>query len=158
VKVFLKISVPGAREAAARSDVVAIIDALRASVTIIIALIVGAVKVIPVLTGALPNATALAQATFDLAGERRGDISLIVAGVEDEATLEDLVVARLIAQRLAMMGSLRAEGDWSDHAAESEAAEVLRSSPSGQKLKVWATERMWPSALKLTSLTPCPYI
>jgi phosphosulfolactate phosphohydrolase-like enzyme len=46
VKVFLKIGVPGALEAAVRNDVVAVIDALRASVTITSALIVGAVKVI----------------------------------------------------------------------------------------------------------------
>jgi hypothetical protein len=62
VRVFLKISVPGAREAAARSDVVAIIDALRASVTLTSALIVGAVKVIPVLT------VRKAQAYLDQAG------------------------------------------------------------------------------------------
>jgi 2-phosphosulfolactate phosphatase len=206
VKVFLRIGVPGAREAAARSDVVAIIDALRASVTIASALAVGAAKVIPVLTigeaqayldqegylvagerggvqiegfhfgnsptdlwrqatevrgktlilttssgtrcveaareeaaavlaGALPNATALAQATFDLAEERGRDISLIAAGFNDQTTVEDLFAARLIAQRLAMMGSVLAKGAWSDHPAESEAVEVLRSSPSGQKLR-----------------------
>jgi 2-phosphosulfolactate phosphatase len=206
VKVFLKIGVPGALEAAVRNDVVAIIDALRASVTITSALVVGAVKVIPVLTvaeaqayldqegylvagerdgvqiegfhfgnsptelwrqamevkgktlilttssgthcvkvvregaaavlaGALPNATALAQATFDLAKERERDISLIAAGFNGQATVEDLFAARLIAQRLAMRGSILAEGDWSDHPVESEAAEVLRSSPSGQELR-----------------------
>jgi len=206
VKVFLKIGVPGAREAAARGDVVAIIDALRAGVTITSALVVGAVKVIPVLTvtearayldqegylvagerggvqiedfhfgnsptelwrqatevrgktlilttssgtrcveaargaaaavlaGALPNATALAQATFDLAEEQGRDMSLIAAGFNDQTTVEDLLAARLIAQRLTAMGAVLAEGDWSDHPAESEAAEVLRSSPSGQRLR-----------------------
>jgi len=207
VKVFLKIGVPGAREAAARGDVVVVIDALRASVTITSALVVGAVKVIPVLTvaearayldregylvagerggvqiegfhfgnsptelwrqaaevrgktlvlttssgtrcveaaqeggaaavlvGALPNATALAQATFDLAGERGRNISLIAAGFNSQATIEDLFAARLIAQRLVGMGSVLAEGEWGDHPDESEAAEVLKNSPSGQKLR-----------------------
>jgi len=206
VKVFLKVGVPGAREAAVRGDVVAVIDALRASVTITSALVVGAVKVIPVLTvaearayldregylvtgerggvqiegfhfgnsptelwrqaaevrdktlvlttssgtrcvkaaqegaaavlaGALPNATALAQAVFDLAGERGRDIALIAAGVHDQATVEDLFAARLIAQRLAVMGAVLAEGEWGDHPVESEAVEVLKNSPSGQKLR-----------------------
>jgi 2-phosphosulfolactate phosphatase len=206
VNVFLKVGAPGAREAAARGDVVVVIDALRASVTITSALVVGAVKVIPVLTvaearayltqegylvagerggvqlegfhfgnspmelgrqaaevrgkililttssgtrcveaaqegagvilaGALPNATALAQAAFDLAGELGRELSLIAAGFDGEATVEDLFAARLIAHRLAVMGALLAEGEWGDHPAESEAAEVLRSSPSGRKLK-----------------------
>jgi 2-phosphosulfolactate phosphatase len=223
VKVFLKIGVPGAREAAARDDVVVVVDALRASVTITSALVGGAVKVIPVLTvaeartyldregylvagerggvqiegfhfgnsptelgpqaaevrgktlvlttssgtrcveaarggtaqcpepcpeprrrvvegaavlaGALPNATALAQAAFDLAGERERDIALIAAGVNGQATVEDLFAARVIAQRLVAMGAVLAEGEWDDHAAESEAAQVLKNSPSGQKLR-----------------------
>jgi len=207
VKVFLKVGVPGAREAAARGDVVVVIDALRASVTITSALVVGAVKVIPVLTiaearayldrdgylvagerggiqiegfhfgnsptelwrqaaevkgktlvltsssgtrcveaaqeggtaavlaGALPNATALAQAAFDLAGERGRDIALIAAGAKDQATVEDLFAARLIAQRLVVMGAVLADGEWGDHPAKSEAAEVLKNSPSGQKLR-----------------------
>jgi 2-phosphosulfolactate phosphatase len=206
VEVFLKVGVPGAREAAARGDVVVVIDALRASVTITSALVVGAVKVIPVLTivearaylgregylvagerggvqiegfhfgnsptglwrqaaevrgktlvlttssgtrcveaaqrgaavmlaGALPNATALAQAAFDLAGERGRDIGLIVAGVNDQATVEDLFAARLIAQRLAEMGAVSASEGGGDHLAESKAAEVLENSPSGQKLR-----------------------
>ena len=202
----VRVGVPGAREAAARGDVVAIIDALRASVTITSALVVGAVQVIPVLTvaeaqahlgregylvagerggvqiegfhfgnsptelerratevrgktlvlttsngtrcveaarrgaaavlaGALPNATALAQAVFDLARERGGDISLIAAGVEDQATVEDLFAARLIAQRLAGMGAVPADGRWDDYPAESQAVKVLKNSPSGQKLR-----------------------
>jgi 2-phosphosulfolactate phosphatase len=207
MKVFLKVGVPGAREAAARGDVVVVIDALRASVTITSALFVGAVKVIPVLTvaearayldregylvagerggvqiegfhfgnsptelwrqaaevkgktlvlttssgtrcveaaqegrvaavltGALPNATALAQAAFDLAGQQGRDVSLIAAGFDDQATVEDLFAARLIARRLAAMGAVLAEGEWDDHLAESEAAEILKNSPSGQKLK-----------------------
>jgi 2-phosphosulfolactate phosphatase len=214
VKVFLKIGVPGAQEAAARGDVVVVIDALRASVTITGALIVGAVRVIPVLTidearayldqegylvagerggvqvggfhfgnsptelwrqaaevrgktlvlttsdgtrcveaarggaqcpelvegaavlaGALPNATALAQAAFDLTRERGRDIALIAAGVNGQATVEDLFAAQVIAQRLVAMGAVLAEGEWDDHPAESEAAEVLKNSPSGQKLK-----------------------
>jgi 2-phosphosulfolactate phosphatase len=214
VKVFLKIGVPGAQEAAARDNVVVVIDALRASVTITSALIVGAVRVIPVLTidearayldqegylvagerggvqvggfhfgnsptelwrqaaevrgktlvlttsdgtrcveaarkgaqcpelvegaavltGALPNVTALAQATFDLARERGIDIGLIAAGFNDQPTVEDLFVGRVIAQRLAAMGAVLAEGEWGDHPAESKAAEVLKNSPSGQKLK-----------------------
>jgi 2-phosphosulfolactate phosphatase len=206
VEVFLKIGMSGAREAAARGDVIVVIDALRASVTIISALVVGAVKVIPVLTvaearayldregylvagerggvqiegfhfgnsptelwrqaaevrgktlvlttssgtrcveaarggaaavlaGALPNATALAQAAFDLARERGRDIALIAAGANDQATVEDLFAAQVIAQRLVAMGAVLAEGDWGDHAAESEAAEVLKNSPSGQKLR-----------------------
>ena len=205
MKVFLKVGVPGAREAAARGDVVAIIDALRSSVTITSALVVGAVKVIPaltvaearayldregylvagerggmqiegfhfgnsptqlwrqatkvkgktlilttssgtrcveaarggaaaVLTGALSNASALAQAIFDLAGEQGRNISLIAAGSNDQATVEDLFASRLIAQRLAVMGATLTEGEWGDHPAESEAAEVLKNSPSGQKL------------------------
>jgi len=212
--VFLKVGVPGAREAAVRGDVVAVIDALRASVTITSALVVGAVKVIPVLTvaearayldqegylvagerggvqiegfhfgnsptelwrqaaelrgktlvlttssgtrcvkaaqegtrcpepvegvavltGALPNATALAQAAFGLAGEQGRDISLIAAGSNDQPTVEDLFAAQMIAQRLAVMGAMLAEGEWGDHPVESEAAEVLRNSPSGQKLR-----------------------
>jgi 2-phosphosulfolactate phosphatase len=206
VNVSLKVGVPGAREAAARGDVVAIIDALRASVTITSALIVGAVGVIPVLTvaearayldregylvagerggiqiegfhfgnsptelwrqaaevrdkvlvlttssgtrcveaaqegagviltGALPNATALAQAAFDLAGDQGRDVSLIAAGFNGQPTMEDLFAARLIAQRLAVMGAVLAEGEWGDPPAESEAAEVLKNSPSGQKLR-----------------------
>jgi 2-phosphosulfolactate phosphatase len=207
VEVFLKIGVSGAREAAARGDVAVVIDALRASVTITSALVVGVVKVIPVLTvaearayvgqegylvagerggvqiegfhfgnsptelwrqaaevrgktlvlttssgtrcveaarggaaavlaGALPNATVLAQAAFDLAGERGRDIALIAAGVNGQATVEDLFAAHVIAQRLVAMGTVLAEGDWGDdHAAESEAAEVLRSSLSGRKLR-----------------------
>jgi len=187
--------------------VVVVIDALRASVTITSALVVGAVKVIPVLTiaearayldrdgylvagerggiqiegfhfgnsptelwrqaaevkgktlvltsssgtrcveaaqeggtaavlaGALPNATALAQAAFDLAGERGRDIALIAAGAKDQATVEDLFAARLIAQRLVVMGAVLADGEWGDHPAKSEAAEVLKNSPSGQKLR-----------------------
>jgi 2-phosphosulfolactate phosphatase len=206
MEVSLKVGVPGAREAAARGDVVVVIDALRASVTITSALILGAVKVVPVLTiaearahldregylvagerggvqiegfhfgnspteiwrraaevrgktlvlttsdgtrcveaaqgggaavltGALPNATALAQAAFDLARKRGRGISLIAAGVNDQATVEDLFAARLIAQRLAVMGAVPADGRWGDHPPESEAAEVLRDSPSGQKLR-----------------------
>ena len=214
MKVSLKVGVPGACEAAARGDVVVVIDALRASVTITSALILGAVKVVPVLTvaearayvgqegylvagerggvqiegfhfgnsptelwqqaaevrgktlflttssgtrcveaarggaqcpelvegaavlaGALPNATALAQAAFDLAGERGRDIALIAAGVNDQATVEDLFAAQVIAQRLVAMGAVLAEGEWDDHPAESEAAEVLKNSPSGQKLR-----------------------
>jgi 2-phosphosulfolactate phosphatase len=205
VNVFLKVGVPGAREAAARGDVVVVIDALRASVTITSALVVGAVKVMPVLTiararaylahegylvagerggvqiegfqfgnspielmrraaevrgktlvlttssgthcveavqegagailaGALPNATALAQAAFDLAGQRRRELSLVAAGFDGQATVEDLFAARLIADRLAMMGAVLAEGEWGDHPAESEASEVLKSSLSGQEL------------------------
>jgi 2-phosphosulfolactate phosphatase len=206
VKVSLKVGVPSGREAAARGDVVVVIDALRASVTITSALIVGAVRVIPVLTidearayldqegylvagerggvqvegfhfgnsptelwrqamevkgkilvlttsdgtrcveaarkgaaavltGALPNVTALAQATFDLARERGRDIGLIAAGFNDRPTVEDLFVGQVIAQRLAAMGAVLAEGEWGDHPAESEATEVLRNSPSGQKLR-----------------------
>ena len=220
MKVFLKVGVSGAREAAARGDVVVVVDALRASVTITIALAVGAVKVIPVLTvaeaqaylgregylvagerggvqiegfhfgnsptelerqaaevrgktlvlttssgtrcveaaqeggaravltGALPNAAALAQAACGATGAARGatvplstwpgseeDISLIAAGFNYQPTAEDLFAARMIAQRLAVMGTVLAEGEWGDHPAESEAAEVLRSSPSGQKLR-----------------------
>jgi len=206
VKVFLKIGVPGAREAAARGDVVVVIDALRASVTITSALVVGAVKVIPVLTvvearayldregylvagerggvqiegfhfgnsptelgrqaaevrgktlvlttssgtrcveaarggaaavlaGALPNATALAQAALDLARERGRDIALIAAGVDGQAAVEDLFAAQVIAQRLAGMGAVPAGGGWRDHLAESEAAEVLKNSLSGRKLR-----------------------
>jgi 2-phosphosulfolactate phosphatase len=206
VNVFLKVGVPGAREAAARSDVVVVIDALRASVTITSALVVGAVKVIPVLTvaearayldregylvagerggvqiegfhfgnsptelwrqatevkgktlilttssgtrcveaaqegagailtGALPNATALAQAAFDLAGESGRDISLVAAGFNGQATVEDLFAARLIAHRLTVMGAVLAGEEWGDHPAENEAAEVLWDSPSGQKLR-----------------------
>jgi 2-phosphosulfolactate phosphatase len=203
----VKVGAPGAREAAARGDVVVVIDALRASVTITTALVVGAVKVIPVLTiaeaqayldregylvagerggirtegfhfgnsptelwrqaaevrgktlvlttsngtrcveaaqgggaravlaGALPNATALARAAFDLARERGRELSLIAAGVNDQATVEDLFAAQAIAQRLAMMGAVPADGRWSDHLAESESAEVLKNSPSGQKLR-----------------------
>jgi 2-phosphosulfolactate phosphatase len=200
------IGVSGAREAAARGDVVAIIDALRASVTITIALVAGAVQVIPVLTvaeaqaylgregylvagerggvqiggfhfgnsptelerraaevrgrtlvlttssgtrcveaarkgatavlaGALPNATALAQAAFALARERGREVSLIAAGVEDQATVEDLFAARLIAQRLAGMGAVPADGRGSDRPVEDTAAEVFKNSPSGQKLR-----------------------
>jgi 2-phosphosulfolactate phosphatase len=71
VKVFLKIGVPGAQEAAARGDVVVVIDALRASVTITSALIVGAVRVIPVLT--IDEARAyLDQEGYLVAGERGG--------------------------------------------------------------------------------------
>jgi 2-phosphosulfolactate phosphatase len=207
LRVLLKVGVPGAKEAAARGDVVVVIDALRASVTITSALILGAVKVVPVLsiaqaraylgregylvagerggvqirgfhfgnsptelwrqaaevrgktlvlttsdgtrcveaaqeggvaavlTGALPNATALAQAAFDLAGERGRDIALIAAGFDGQATVEDLFAARLIAQRLAVMGAVLAEGDWGDRPAESEAAEILENSPSGQRLR-----------------------
>jgi 2-phosphosulfolactate phosphatase len=206
MKVSLKAGVPGACEAAARGDVVVIIDALRASVTITSALVVGAVKVIPVLTaaearayldqegylvagerggvqiegfhfgnsptelwrqaaevrgktlvlttsdgtrcveaarggaaavlaGALPNATALAQAAFDLTREQGRDIALIAAGVNGQATVEDLFAAQVIAQRLVAMGAVLAEGEWDDHPAESEAAEVLKNSPSGQKLR-----------------------
>jgi 2-phosphosulfolactate phosphatase len=206
LKVFLRVGASGAREAAARGDVVAVIDALRASVTVTSALVVGAVEVIPVLTiaearpyldregylvagerggiqiegfhfgnsptelerqaaevkgktlvlttssgtrcakaaqeggtvavltGALPNAAALAQTAFDLAGERGRDISLIAAGFDDQPTVEDLFAARLIAQRLAAMGAVVVEEEWGDHSAESEAAEVLRNNPSGQKL------------------------
>ena len=222
MKVSLKVGVPGACEAAARGDVVVVIDALRASVTITSALILGAVKVVPVLTvaearayvgqegylvagerggvqiegfhfgnsptelwrqatevrgktlvlttssgtrcveaarggaqcpepcpeprrrvvegatvlaGALPNATALAQAALDLARERGRDIALIAAGVNGQAAVEDLFAAQVIAQRLVAMGAVLAEGEWDDHAAESEAAEVLKNSLSGQKLR-----------------------
>jgi len=206
VEVFLKIGVSGAREAAARGDVVVVIDALRASVTITSALVVGAVRVIPVLTvaearayvgqegylvagerggvqiegfhfgnsptelgrqaaevrgktlvlttssgtrcveaarggaaavlaGALPNATALAQAALDLARERGRDIALIAAGVDGQAAVEDLFAAQVIAQRLAGMGAVPAGGGWRDHLAESEAAEVLKNSLSGRKLR-----------------------
>ena len=206
MKAFLRVGVPGAREAAARGDVVVVIDALRASVTITSALIVGAVKVIPVLTvaearaylgregylvagerggvqiegfhfgnsptelwrqatevrgktlilttssgtrcveaarkeaaavvtGAIPNATALSQAAFDLAGERGREISLVAAGFDDQATVEDLFAAQVIAQRLVAMGAVLAEGEWSEYPAESKVAEVLRSSPSGRKLR-----------------------
>ncbi|MDH4138855.1 MAG: 2-phosphosulfolactate phosphatase, partial [Anaerolineae bacterium] len=199
MNVFLKVGAPGAREAAARSDVVVVIDALRASVTITSALVVGAVKVIPVVTitearayldqegylvagerggvqiegfhfgnsptelwrqaaevrgktlilttssgtrcveaaqegagailaGALPNATALAQAAFDLAGERGRELSLVAAGFNGQATVEDLFAARLIAHRLAGMGAVLAEGECGDRPAESEAIEVLRDS------------------------------
>ncbi len=206
MKVFLKAGVPGAREASAGGDVSAIIDALRASVTITSALVLGTVKVIPVLTiaeartylgregylvagerggvqivgfhfgnsptelcrqatqvkgrtlilttsngtrcvkaaqegaaavltGALPNATAMAQTVFDLARERGRNISLIAAGVEDQAAVEDLFAVRVIAQRLAGMGAVLAEGEWGDHPIESKAAEVLKNSPSGQRLR-----------------------
>jgi 2-phosphosulfolactate phosphatase len=204
--VFLRFGVPGAREAAARGDVIVVIDALRASVTITSALVVGAVKVIPVLTvaearayldregylvagerggvqiegfhfgnsptelwrrvaevrgktlvlttssgtrcveaarggavavlaGALPNATALAQAAFDLAGERGRDVSLIAAGFNGQPTVEDLFAAQVIAQRLVAMGAVLADGEWGDHPADREAAEVLKNSLSGQKLR-----------------------
>jgi 2-phosphosulfolactate phosphatase len=92
-------------------------------------------RVAAVLTGALPNATALSQAAFDLAGQQGRDVSLIAAGFDDQATVEDLFAARLIARRLAAMGAVLAEGEWDDHLAESEAAEILKNSPSGQKLK-----------------------
>jgi len=215
LRVLLKVGVAGAREAASRGDVIVVIDALRASVTITSALVVGAVKVIPVLAiaearayldqegylvagerggvqiegfhfgnsptelwrqaaevrgktlvlttssgtrcveaaqeggarcpelvegaavliGALPNATALAQAAFDLAGERRRDIALIAAGVNGQATVEDLFAAQVIAQRLAVMGAVLADEEWGDPPAESRAAEVFMNSPSGQKLR-----------------------
>jgi 2-phosphosulfolactate phosphatase len=206
LKVSLQVGVPGAREAAARGDVVVVIDALRASVTITSALVVGAVKVIPVLTvaearaylgregylvagerggvqiegfhfgnsptelerqaaevkgqtlvlttssgtrcveaarkeaaavvtGALPNASALSQAVFDLAGERGRELSLVAAGFDEQATVEDLFAAQVIVQRLAAMGAVVVEGEWGNHPAESKAAEVLENSPSGQKLR-----------------------
>nr|NIO67979.1 2-phosphosulfolactate phosphatase family protein [Anaerolineae bacterium] len=71
MKVFLKVGVPSAREAAARGDVVVVIDALRASVTITSALVVGAVKVIPVLTVAEARAY-LDREGYLVAGERGG--------------------------------------------------------------------------------------
>ena len=86
------------------------------------------------LAGALPNATALARTAFDLAGVGR-DISLIAAGLNDQPTVEDFFAARVIGQRLAVMGTALAEGEWGDHPTESEAAKMLRDSPSGQKLK-----------------------
>jgi len=49
--------------------------------------------------------------------------------------IEDLFAARLIAQRLVVMGAVLADGEWGDHPAESKAAEVFMNSPSGQKLR-----------------------
>jgi 2-phosphosulfolactate phosphatase len=71
VEVFLQIGVSGAREAATRGDVAVVIDALRASVTIISALVVGAVKVIPVLTVAEARAY-VGQEGYLVTGERGG--------------------------------------------------------------------------------------
>lgn len=49
--------------------------------------------------------------------------------------MEDLFAAHVIAQRLAVMGAVPADGEWSNPPAESEAAAVLKNSPSGQKLR-----------------------
>ncbi len=71
MEVVLRVGVPGAREEAVRGDVVVVIDALRASVTITTALAVGAVQVIPVLSIAEARAY-LDQAGYLVAGERGG--------------------------------------------------------------------------------------
>ena len=51
----------------------------------------------------------------------------------------DLLGKRLVralnGQRLAVMGAVLAEGELGDQPAEGEAAEVLKNSPSGQKLR-----------------------
>jgi 2-phosphosulfolactate phosphatase len=70
-KIFLELGEPGAERAAARGDVVVIIDALRASVTITSALVAGAVKVVPVLE--VEEALSyLGREGYLVAGERGG--------------------------------------------------------------------------------------
>ena len=65
------LGVQGAEEAAARGDVVVVVDALRASVTIACALVAGAKWVVPVAT--VEEAAAyLGRAGFVVAGERGG--------------------------------------------------------------------------------------
>jgi 2-phosphosulfolactate phosphatase len=71
VKASIELGGPGARRAAARGDVVVLIDALRASTTIACGLAVGAERIIPVLS--VEEAVALRQELGCLvAGERGG--------------------------------------------------------------------------------------
>jgi phosphosulfolactate phosphohydrolase-like enzyme len=71
VRIWADLGEAGARRGAERGDVVVIIDALRASTTIIVALEAGARQVIPVLTVKEANAY-LADPTCRVAGERGG--------------------------------------------------------------------------------------
>ena len=71
MKAFIELGSQGARCAAARGDVVVLIDALRASTTIACGLSAGASRVIPVLT--VEEALALRQQDhYFVAGERGG--------------------------------------------------------------------------------------
>lgn len=72
MRVHIETGTAGARAAAARGDVLVLVDALRASVTIASALFAGASRVIPVLS--VEEAVALCQGHDDiiLAGERGG--------------------------------------------------------------------------------------
>lgn len=71
VSVWTELGEPGARRGAERGDVVVVVDALRASVTIIAALRVGARRVVPVLTVEEANAY-LDDPCCRVAGERGG--------------------------------------------------------------------------------------
>ncbi len=206
VKIFVELGAPGAERAAARGDVVVIIDALRASVTIASALVAGAVRVIPVLeveealsyldregylvagerggakvpgfhfgnsptellnqaaalagrtlilttsngtrciraaypgaavlVGSLPNATALAGAALALARQQKRDISLIMAGLRDEKSVEDDFSAGLLAHKLAAMGAVPAGADFESPAipAIEEAFALFAAGEAGQRL------------------------
>lgn len=71
MRAFIELGSHGARSAAVRGDVIALIDALRASTTIACALSVGASQVVPVLT--IEEALALREKDHWLvAGERGG--------------------------------------------------------------------------------------
>jgi 2-phosphosulfolactate phosphatase len=71
VHVWLALGVDGARQGADRRDVVVIVDALRASATVVVALHVGARRVIPVLSVQEANAY-LHDPDYRVAGERGG--------------------------------------------------------------------------------------
>ena len=71
VHVWPALGVSGARQGANRGDVVVIVDALRASATVVAALQVGARRVIPVLSVWEANAY-LADPDYRVAGERGG--------------------------------------------------------------------------------------
>jgi 2-phosphosulfolactate phosphatase len=95
-----------------------------------------------VLSGALPNAGAVVQTAWKLAGrtaprgvrERGNDITLLAAGIEDEPTVEDSFAARWLLQ--ALIGRF---GDAVGHApfepvVASDSIELFRTSEAGVRL------------------------
>ena len=199
MQVHVRLGAPGAEAAAAQGDVTLVIDALRASVTIAMALHLGAREVrvageveearllansphvlvagerdgvkVPgfdfgnsptelqrnadrllgrtlvlttsngtrcvraalgsraILAGALPNATAVAQAAWSLAQTYGADITLLAAGVNDEPTPEDAYAAAAIAVRLAQLGA-----QVTVPPPQEDAHDLFTRSPNGLKL------------------------
>lgn len=205
VRIWAELGEAGAQRGAARGDTVVVIDALRASTTIVTALQAGAVQVIPVLTveqadtylnqptyliagerggakvthfhfgnsptevwahrqqvaqktlvlttsngtrcinaalggssavltGALINASAVAQCAISLARERAGNVTLVAAGLGGRPSDEDSFTLTVIGQRLTALGAAPVTGtsrakeatSWQVFSATEAAAHLVR--------------------------------